>query len=71
MTKIQIIYKMFRKFIIKPPEQTIWCITDSAKVIVSQITIFSNFNIYPITNLIMHVNKIAKRTIIFIILKNG
>lgn len=30
---------MFRKFIIKPPEQTIWCITDSAKVIMSQITI--------------------------------
>lgn len=62
---------MFRKFIIKPPEQTIWCITDSAKVIVSQITIFSYFDIYLITNLIMHVSKIIKRTITFIILKNG
>ena len=62
---------MFQKFIIKPPEQTIWCITDSVKVIVSQITIFSHFGIYPIANLIMHVNKITKRTITFIILKNG
>ena len=62
---------MFRKFIIKPPEQTIWCITDSAKVIVSKITIFSHFDSYPIANLIMHVNKIAKRTITFIVLKNG
>ena len=62
---------MFRKFIIKPPEQTIWCITDSAKVIISKITILSHFDIYPITNLIIHVNKIAKKTITFIILKNG
>ena len=62
---------MFRKFIIKPPEQTIWCITDSAKVIVSKITIFSYFDIYPITNLIIHASKIIKGTIRFIILKNG
>ena len=62
---------MFRKFIIKPPEQTIWCITDSAKVIVESNNNIQSFDIYPITNLIMHASKIIKGTIRFIILKNG
>ena len=35
MTKIQIIYKNVPKvYLKKTPEQTIWCITDSAKIIV-------------------------------------